>query len=327
MTIRFLCLLLVATSAFAWGVRAHRVINHAAIQTLPDDGPGFLKNYSDWITERAIIPDTWRWASEPFLKIDEDPNHGWFKEQFSFMKEIPRSRYEFVLALHNEYLRIKDKDPERAKLLNVRWAGTLPYAAVETYERIKTGMRLYRAKKEQSQPTKLIELDIAFYAGWLGHYIGDGGQPLHDTIHHDGWQGPNPKNYTREPQIHGRFESAFVELIELKEEDILGSIQKPQTFSDPFHSILDYLDQAAMHVEEIYALDKSGSLADEKSEVARRLVYERTSSAAQMLRDLIWTAWVESGKPFNRRSMQPDQNPIDPKNPKYNPATGSAPAP
>jgi len=45
------------------------------------------------------LPDTWRGASEPYSKIFEDPNHGWFKEQFAFLETIPRSRYEFVLRL------------------------------------------------------------------------------------------------------------------------------------------------------------------------------------------------------------------------------------
>lgn len=332
MRLRFLSLFLaVSYCAFSWGTRAHRVINSVAVQTLPDggpgfDGPGFLKNYVDWIAGRASIPDTWRRPTEPFLKIDEDPNHGWFKEQFAFMKEVPRSRYEFVLKLYDEYLRIKEKDPEQAKLMNVRWTGTLPYAAVETYERIKTGMRIYRMQKAQNQPTKLIEMDIAFYVGWLGHYIGDGAQPLHDTIHHDGWQGPNPNEYTRDPRVHGRFESAFVDLIELREEDILPRVQKPQTFTDAFGAILAHLDQAASHVEEVYTLDKSGALADKNNQAARQLVYERVSSAAQMLRDLTWMAWVESGKPIARGTMQPEQNPINPKNPNYNSATGSAPA-
>lgn len=53
----------------------------------------------DYIAGSASIPDTWRGASEPFSKIEEDPNHGWFREQFVFMKEVPRSRYEFVLEL------------------------------------------------------------------------------------------------------------------------------------------------------------------------------------------------------------------------------------
>ena len=163
----------------AWGVRGHRIVNRAAVRAIPDDGPIFVKAHLDWIGERGRAPDTWRRSSEPFVKIDEDPNHGWFKEQFSFMPEIPRSRYEFVLRLYDEHLRIKDAEPERARLTNVRWTGTLPYAAVETYERIKSAMRVYRRLEQEQRDTRFIEMDIAFYVGWLGHYIGDGGMPLY----------------------------------------------------------------------------------------------------------------------------------------------------
>ena len=47
------------------------------------------------------------------------------------MKNPPRSRYEFVIALYQNHLRTKDK------LTNVRWTGTLPYAAVEHFERMQ----------------------------------------------------------------------------------------------------------------------------------------------------------------------------------------------
>src|ERR1700745_831235 len=94
-------------AAYPWGARAHSVIDRTAVDAIPDDGPVFLKKYVDYIAGSASIPDTWRGASEPFSKIEEDPNHGWFREQFSFMKEVPRSRYEFVLALYREQLRIE----------------------------------------------------------------------------------------------------------------------------------------------------------------------------------------------------------------------------
>ena len=45
-----------------------------------------------------------------------------------------------------------------------------------------------------------MEQAILFYAGWLGHYVGDGSQPLHTTIQYNGWVGPNPHGYTTEPQ-------------------------------------------------------------------------------------------------------------------------------
>jgi len=43
--------------------------------------------------------------------------------------------------------------------------------------------------------------------------VADAAQPLHNSKHHDGWSGANPKNYTRDPEIHGRFESQYVDLI------------------------------------------------------------------------------------------------------------------
>ena len=49
-----------------------------------------------------------------------------------------------------------------------------------------------------------------FYAGWLGHYVADGSQPLHTTIQYNGWTGPNPNGYTTEHKIHAQFETAFV---------------------------------------------------------------------------------------------------------------------
>ena len=62
--------------AWGWGHRAHSVIDQAAVETLPADGPVFLKKYEDWIEASAIVPDTWRGQNTPFLKIEEDPNHG-----------------------------------------------------------------------------------------------------------------------------------------------------------------------------------------------------------------------------------------------------------
>src|SRR5436190_2281000 len=103
---------LAPVGAGAWGPRAHNWINRIAVQTLPPDGPVFLKAHEDWIAYLSVIPDAWRRPSEPFLKMLEDPNHGWFKEQFSFMTEIPRSRYEFVPKLYEEQRRLAAKgDP------------------------------------------------------------------------------------------------------------------------------------------------------------------------------------------------------------------------
>lgn len=321
-------IVLLAVLTAAWGPRGHQSANRAAVKSLPADGPVFLSEFEDWIAKTGPVPDSWRGVSEPYSKIFEDPNHGWFKEQFAFLDTIPRSRYEFVERLYDEYLRIKDKDPARAALTNVRWTGTLPYAAVENYDRMKSAMRAYRAlAKDGSEASKkdarYLAMDIAFYMGWLGHYTADGAQPLHDTIHHDGWQGDNPKGYTTDPRVHGRLETAFVDLIQLSDADLLPLLPKAQVVDDPFAAIIRHLDDASTHVVEVYEMDKRGAFSHADDAEAGRLVRQQLAKAAALLRDLTYTAWIQSGSAVSR----PDAtaNPISQSNPKYNPGTGTAP--
>src|SRR5260370_23305567 len=148
---------------------------------------------------------------------------------------------------------------------------------MENYDRMKSAMRLYRravadASPGSKQDAQYIAQDIAFYLGWLGHYTADGAQPLHDTIHHDGWQGPNPKQYTTDPRIHGRFESAFVDLIQLTDNDLAPLMEKPRLLDDPFAAILSHLDDAATHAEQLYILDKAGAFAGKANDLAAKLV-------------------------------------------------------
>ena len=73
-------------------------------------------------------------------------------------------------------------------------------------------MRDYRTLSAAHQDTKPVEAAILFYAGWLGHYVGDGSQPLHVTINYNGWVGTeNPNGYTTDHTIHWRFEGPFVD--------------------------------------------------------------------------------------------------------------------
>jgi len=326
--LRILLLAGVVTVSGGWGVRGHQTANRAAVRALPADGPVFLKDYEDWIAKTGPVPDSWRGNAEPYSRIFEDPNHGWFREQFAFMTAIPRSRYEFVLRLYDEYLRIRATDPDRAALTNIRWTGTMPYAAMENYDRMKSAMRLYRRAKadpsaESQMDATYLAQDIAFYMGWLGHYTADGAQPLHDTIHHDGWQGPNPKQYTTDPRIHGRFESSFVDLIQVTEGDLMPLMEKPRLIEDPFAAFIAHLDDAASHVEEVYILDKAGAFADKANEPAAKLARAQLAKAAALLRDLTSTAWAECARPLAPRGGA-ESNPVSSRNPKYNPETGTA---
>jgi hypothetical protein len=331
----------------AWGFRGHTVANLAAVESIGGEGPAFLKTYKAYIGHLGPVPDTWRSPAEPYLRISEDPNHGWYTESFDFIKDIPRSRTEFTLRVYDEYLRVRKSDPEKARLLNIRYTGLQAYSMMEGYERMKAGMRLYRlagAKdsrlgnigslygsisplyRDGEQVKAMLANDIAFYMGWVGHYIADAAMPLHNSQHHDGWAGENPKGYTRDPQIHGRFESSYVDLITVTEGDVLSYVRKEARYlEDPWTAILDHMIEARGCVEDVYRLDLRGAFQDAKDQEARKLVYSRLASGAGFLRDLAQTAWIESAKPVP--PTKPIDLPNNPDNPLYNPATGSAAAP
>lgn len=315
-------LAMLPTAAHAWGGTAHSVIDRAAIEAIPDDGPIFLRKHVDYIAASASLPDSWRGDSENFSKIEEDPNHGWFREQFTFLKPIPRSRYEFVIALYKRYEAIRDRDPATAARTNVRWTGTLPYAAIEAYDRLVVCMRHVRKAQVEGGDASMSEQHCAFDAIRLGHYIGDGAQPMHDSIHSDGWRGDNPKGFTTDRSVHGRFESQFVDGMKLTVADIAPRIGAPGHRSgDMFDAVLAFLDEAGDKVGAVYMLEKRNGFADFADKDVRAMVYERTAAGAAMLRDMLCRAWAESANP----PAKVTPSPLDVTNPRFNPETGSAP--
>jgi len=338
--------LLNAPTIEAWGVRGHTVANLVAVEGLPQDGLAFLKTQEAYIGHLGTIPDTWRGYTEPYLRISEDANHGWYTEQFDYIPVPPRSRTEFVLRVYDEYLKQKAISPDRAKLINIRYTGTQAYSIMEGYERIKAGMRLYRSVGSQtprldlaaqfasispllSDPAQVRQMlgnDIAFYMGWVGHYVADAAQPLHNSQHHDGWAGANPKGYTRDPEIHGRFESRYLDLMRVTAPDVLPYMRKDaRHLDDVWKAVLDHSLEARESVEEVYKLDLRGAFEKKDDPEARELVCKRLASGGGFLRDLVYTAWIESAKPIPQ--VQAKDRMENPANPKYNPAAGSAPAP
>ena len=313
---------LTPTAAYGWGGTAHAVIDRAAINAIPDDGPVFLRRHADYIVASAALPDTWRGDSEPFSKIEEDPNHGWFREQFSFLKPIPRSRWAFVIALYKQQQAIKDSDPAAAARTNVRWTGTLPYAAMEAYDRLIVCMRAIRVASAKGTDTRYAEQQCAFDTIRLGHYIGDGSQPLHVSVNSDGWLGPNPQGYTRDGSIHGRFESKFVDGMNLTAADIASRIGAPaRRRGDMFDAVLAFLDEAGDRVETVYRLERRNGFKDFADRDVRALIYERTAAGAAMLRDMLCRAWTESATSPSPASPSP----LDFANPMFDEETGSAP--
>jgi hypothetical protein len=159
--------------------------------------------------------------------------------------------------------------------------------------------------QHSAQVKQMLANDIAFYMGWVGHYVADAAQPLHNSMHHDGWSGPDPKGYTRDPEIHGRFESNYVDLIEATAPDVIKYMRKDaRHLDDVWKATLDHSLEARYSVEDVYKADQRGAFAKKDDTQARELVYKRLASGASFLRDLVYT-------PDRARNRAPDRHEPD----------------
>jgi hypothetical protein len=64
-----------------------------------------------------------------------------------------------------------------------------------------------------------------------------------------------------------------------------------------FSIYVTYLRHTATNVEKVYQLEKAGGFVAAGSPESREFAAERLAAGASMLRDMIYTAWLESAKP------------------------------
>jgi TonB family protein len=300
-TVRFLlvvvCLGLVsAPSSFGWGSKGHKMINRLAVESLPADVPAFLKT-AEAINEIEYLgpePDRWRSRAEPELSAEQAPDHFIDMEYAERIGTLPRRRYDFIAALYA----YAAAHPDQAQEMRPERVGFQPYITEEVWQRLKSAMRDYRTLSAQPGPdTKPVEAAILFYAGWLGHYVGDGSQPLHVTVNYDGWVGKdNPNGYTTEHTIHARFETDFVDAA-LNATDVQPLMTPVKTVDDEWDDYLAYLHQTGTFIEQTYQLDKAHAFDGTGTPEGKQFAAERLAAGASMLRDLIYAAWVKSAEP------------------------------
>jgi hypothetical protein len=272
--------------ARAWGEAGHRIVNRAAAGSLPASMPKFLREATERLAYLGPEPDRWRRNSEPTLKRGQMPEHYLYLDLLPGDFSFPRDRYAFqnqVLAL--------DSPGGEDRLLPER-VGFLPYATIEIFERLKVAFRAYRQMQREGHTTDLVEGNIVFYAGLLGHYVADGAQPLHLTRHRNGWLGANPRGYAG-PGIHARFEREFVER-NVGSADLAGRVGPPLDLEDPFADTLAFLRRSAALVERVYRIDEADGCDGAGSPEALEFTRERLAAGSQMLVSLWLEAWRES---------------------------------
>ena len=138
---------------------------------------------------------------------------------------------------------------------------------------------------------------MLFYAGWLGHYVGDGSQPLHVSRDYNGWVEPaNPHGYTTEHHIHSQFETVFVGA-NVKAAEVKPLLAPVKPVGDEWDDYLAYLRHSATLTERTYALEKAGGFAGTGTPEGRQFAEQRLAAGASELRDLVYAAWTKSAEP------------------------------
>jgi len=272
-------------SPMPWGETGHEMAARAAAATLPDQMPDFFRNAVDQLVYLDPEPD--RWRDRALREMAEAGNY----DHYIDFENIPADaldapdRFTYLAALYRTDLEKPERD-----------GGFLPFRIVELYQRIVVEWELW--EQAESPERGWIEQRILNDAGVLGHYVTDGSQPHHTTIHFNGWDAttPNPASFSMDRSFHARFESDYVDAFVTQSVVSDRTAATPTSFAGAARiAVFDYLRVSHEHVETLYSIereigfDPNGPL----SPVARDFAVERLASGATMLASLWWSAWLE----------------------------------
>jgi len=293
--------LLYPPKAKAWGEHGHRIAGQAAALKLPNAMPEFFREASDQLAYLNPEPDRWRDRIE--ANIDPAMNAAYAPDHFINLERIPpaalkaENRFAFLAEMRKAGMELPD-------------AGLSPFHILEMFQRLRTEFRLWRSAPDK-RTRGWIEQRIINDAGLLGHYVTDGSNPHHTTVHHHGWVGDNPRGYATDKEFHARFESLYVQT-HIALADLLPLINvQPKTLIDTRAEIINYLQRTHAEVETLYEIDKRARF-DEKTTAPenKRFAVARLTAGAEMLRDLWWTAWITSDPSL--LPAKPDERPARP---------------
>ncbi len=101
-----------------------------------------------------------------------------------------------------------------------------------------------------------------------------------------------------------KFESTFV-AANIKPADVAPVMTAPQVMSDVFDDYVAYLRSSSRLIERTYELEKLGGFDGAGTTDSKQFTVGRLAAAASELRDLYYSAWLESAKPVPEWSGAP----------------------
>jgi hypothetical protein len=288
-----LLLTVLPVSAGAWGLRGHEMIDRAAMQSLPTNVPSFLRSQAavDEIVALGPEEDRLKGAGESWDR-DNDPGHFLdVGDDMTVARIVRLNALPPNMEAYTQALETVGSNPYRA--------GYLPYSIIDGFERLRMDFALWRVDRSAPQRALREALILRDIGDW-SHFVGDGSQPLHVTVHYDGWgRYPNPEHFTRK-HIHAFFESTFAGRYakESAVRNLMGVDRMPVPTALLSQSQIDrmfgaYLADTNRNVVPLYRLYAQGAFA-RGTPAAVRFTDLQLARGAAMLRDAIVLAWEDS---------------------------------
>ena len=298
-----LSLAVIPAAVSAWGNTGHRLIGVAAVRGLPDELPAFVRSsgaVAD-VGELSREPDRTKGAGQPHDRerdtahfVDMDEAGRILNAGGPSIDALPRLKSEYDAALIAAGLDVDD-------------AGWLPYAIMDGYQQLARDFATWRvlnaAEARETDPGKRAwyrtdrlrrEALILRDMGYLGHYVGDGSQPHHTSIHYNGWGDyPNPEGFTNSRQTHGMFEGAFTARV-ARLDAVEAAMPAPRLDGFDLRArVPAYLKTTLAEVIPFYVMEKAGGFRDTDAR-GGAFVTARLAAGAAELRDLYILAWRDS---------------------------------
>ena len=277
-------------SALSWGFYGHRLINRAAIFTLPPEMFAFYRYHLPYLEEEATAADRRR-GTDPL----EGPRH------FIDLERYGPPPYLLLPPTWNEALACYGEEE-----LNEH--GILPWHIQLVYYRLIEAFR-------QGDYDRILRLSAD-----LGHYVADAHVPLHVTHNYNG-------QLTGQNGLHSLLESRIPELLGRNYDLLTGQAVVVERVRD---LTWDCIRESAGYVPLVFDADcrVRDSLPEERwklpemrgqtrvmvfspdytrlfNEYLGNLMQDRMRLAIHRLGSLWFTAWVEAGQPALETDLKP----------------------
>jgi len=313
-----------AGPAWAWGHSGHVNVSRLAMLNLPADLPKFLRaphsamdvgelgaepdvskstgivtgtNPSGSLQTARTVHDAER---DPGHYIDIDEN-GLVLGGVVALAALPPTREAFDTA---QRAATSPGDQDQYS------AGYLPYTIIDGFQQVRKDFGIWRALSVGLR-TATTEPDQAYFRyqlqlrqrlilrdiGTWSHFVADASQPMHVSIHFNGWgKYPNPNGYTTAP-IHAPFEGSFVS--KFVDFNVVNGQVRPYTDRGvgtieqrvPLY-LAETLDQLVPAYAAAQASGDDNYQTAQPAELA--IVTQQLAAAVAELRDEIVDAWRQS---------------------------------